>query len=397
MSKLRTGLLFCAALAVPTLSTLAAASETLVSRGGRIPVVSGVEIVTQATGLERPWAIAWLPDGRAVITQKKGSLRLLNQDGTLDPAEIAFPVAVTGGGESWGQGGLLDVALHPDYAENGWLYFTYSTGDPSANRTAVGRARLEDGALTGFEEIWENPDDKRSGAHFGSRLLFLDDGSLLVSIGDGGNPPIMFDGDEIRKQAQNPATAFGSVIRLNDDGSVPEDNPFAGDEEVLAEMWSFGHRNIQGMAIDPETGAIWANEHGAGGGDELNRLEAGKNYGWPAVTFARNYRDGSLIADAIDGPEFTAPTVVWLDTNAPSGLLVYRGEAFADWDGMILSGGLVTQDLRLISLAEDGGRPSEQRLPIGHRVRDVRLGPDGQLYVLTDGEEARLLRLTPAP
>lgn len=363
---------------------------------GMIAQESGYDLRVVAEGLFLPWAVAWLPDGSAIITEKRGTLRVLREGSLSDPIE--FPVPVTSGGEGGitrGQGGLMDVAVAPDFEETGWLYFTYSTGDPSANRTEIGRARWDGSSLPEFEVLWRNPDDKSSGQHFGARLLFLPDGTFLATIGDGGNPPVMFDGDEIRKQAQNRTTAFGTVIRLNPDGSIPEDNPrFDGD--TLPGLWSYGHRNIQGIARNPESGVIWANEHGAAAGDELNRLMPGQNYGWPAATFSRNYRDGSLISERTELPGAVHPRVVWLDTHAPSGLTVYHGSEFPAWRGAVLSGGLVTRDIRVIRGGESNRRPGESRIPIGERVRDVRQSPDGGLYVLTDSENGQLLRIIPS-
>jgi glucose/arabinose dehydrogenase len=286
----------------------------------------------------------------------------------------------------------MDVAVDPNFARNRLVYFTYSEGDASANRTAVARTRLDANRLSRFQRLFANADSKTRGQHFGSRLLFLPDGSLLVSIGDGGNPPISFAGADIRQQAQNVRTHFGKVLRLNPDGSVPRDNPLRTTEGARPEIWSFGHRNVQGLARDPETGAVWASEHGAAAGDEINRLEAGANYGWPAVTFARNYFDGSLISTETRREGMQDPVVVWLDTHSPSGLAVYRGQEFPQLRGALLSGGLITQDIRVIR-PQPAGRARETRIPIGARVRDVAIGPDGRIYILTDGESARLLRI----
>lgn len=371
------------------------ASATHISRGP-VPEVTGFELQVVADDLFLPWAIDWLPDGTALINEKRGTVRVL-REGTLSEP-IDFPHAVTSGGSGGitrGQGGLLDVAVSPDYAQTSWVYFTYSSGDQRANRTEVARVRFDGENFSDFETIWRNPDDKSRGAHFGSRLLFLPDGTFLVTIGDGGNPPIMFRGEEIRRQAQNKATAFGKVLRLNADGSFPEDNPpFEG--ESLPGLWSYGHRNIQGIDFDPETARIWANEHGASRGDELNLLRPGENYGWPAATHSRNYGSQSAISDATSQPGMIDPKLVWMSTHAPSGLLIYRGDEFPAWDGAILSGGLVTRDVRVIENAPDSASIRERRIPIGQRVRDVRLGPDGGLYILTDDQKGQLLRVVPS-
>jgi glucose/arabinose dehydrogenase len=332
-----------------------------------------------------------------VVTEREGRVRLV-RDGVLDAAPITFPVPVTSGGDGGitrGQGGLMDVAASPNFARDLTLYFTYAEGDPKANGTVVARARLEGTRLTGVTPIYRNPDMKERGQHFGSRLLFMPDGSLLVSIGDGGNPPVLFRDGNIRLQAQSLSTVFGKVLRITPDGRAQEGNPFLGMSNARGEIWTFGHRNVQGLARDSVTGMIWASEHGAAGGDELNQLDAGVNYGWPAVTYAREYADGALISDKTRAPDMRDPVVVWLDTHAPSGLAIYHGDRLPSLKGAILSGGLVTQDIRVVR-PQDGQRARETRIPVGERVRDVKLGPDGFVYVLTDGERGRVLRLDQA-
>jgi glucose/arabinose dehydrogenase len=341
--------------------------------------------------------MTWLPDGSLVVTEREGRVRLI-RDGVLVPEPIAFPAPVTSGGDGGitrGQGGLMDVAASPNFARDRTLYFTYAEGDPKANRTVVARARLEGARLTGLTPIYRNPDMKERGQHFGSRLLFMPDGSLLVSIGDGGNPPVQFRDGNIRLQAQSLSTVFGKVLRLTPDGRAQAGNPFLGASNARGEIWTLGHRNIQGLAHDSVTGKIWASEHGAAGGDELNRLDAGINFGWPAVTYAREYADGALISDKTRASDMRDPVLVWLDTHAPSGLAVYNGDRLPGLKGAILSGGLVTQDIRVVR-PQEGQRARETRIPVGERVRDVRVGPDGFVYVLTDGERGRVLRLEPA-
>lgn len=365
-----------------------------ISDGG-VPTATGYRIEVVAEGLFLPWSLAWLPDGTALITEKRGTLRTL-RDGELgDP--IDFPAPLTSGGSGGiteGQGGLLDIAVSPTFNADRLLYFTYATGDETANRTTVGRGRWANGELTAFETIWQNPVDKPAGQHFGSRLVFIPDGTLVVSVGDGGNPPVSFAGEDIRLQAQNPVNALGSTIRLNPDGSIPEDNPDFGVPTVPG-LWTYGHRNIQGMARDPETGEVWANEHGAFRGDELNLLRPGRNFGWPAVTFSRNYYVPTKISDHVSLPEMEDAKLVWMKTNAPSGLAVYRGSAFPRWNGAVLSGSLKTKSVRVIRFGENQTQPSETHIPINQRVRDVRVGPDGWVYVLTDATEGQLLRIVP--
>jgi glucose/arabinose dehydrogenase len=384
-----------AALAL-ALTAADAFADTRISRG-RIAAEEGLRLTPVVEGLVFPWGMTWLPDGAIVVTEREGRVRVI-RDGVLSPAPIAFPTAVTSGGDGGitrGQGGLMDVAASPSFAKDRTLYFTYAEGDPKANRTIVARAKLDGAGLGKLTTIFANPDFKERGQHFGSRLLFLPDGALLVSIGDGGNPPIEFQGAHIRQQAQSPASVFGKVLRLDPDGKPRAGNPFAAVSGARAEIWTFGHRNIQGIARDSATGKIWASEHGAAGGDELNLLEAGGNYGWPAVTFAREYANGALISDKTRAPDMRDPELVWLDTHAPSGLLVYRGDKLARVNGAILSGGLISQDVRVVR-PQEGQRARETRIPVGERVRDVRVGPDGFVYVLTDGEKGRLLRLEPA-
>jgi glucose/arabinose dehydrogenase len=383
-------------LAVLAFTATHAFAEPRISRG-RVAEEGGVRLAPLVDGLAYPWSMTWLPDGTLVVTEREGRLRLI-RDGVLSPEPITFPVPVTSGGDGGitrGQGGLMDVAASPNFARDRTLYFTYAEGDPKANRTVVARARLKGASLTGLSPIYRNPDMKERGQHFGSRLLFTPDGSLFVSIGDGGNPPVQFQGGNIRLQAQRLSTVFGKVLRLTPDGRAQAGNPFLGASNARGEIWTLGHRNVQGLAHDSVTGKIWASEHGAAGGDELNRLDAGINFGWPAVTYAREYADGALISDRTQAPDMRDPVLVWLDTHAPSGLAVYNGDRLPGLKGAILSGGLVTQDIRVVR-PQEGQRARETRIPVGERVRDVRVGPDGFVYVQTDGERGRVLRLDQA-
>ena len=294
---------------------------------------------------------------------------------------------------AYGQGGLLDVALHPDFASNRLVYLTLSTGDQDANRTALARGRLDGHALVDTEIIFRNADAKSGGQHFGSRLVWLPDGSLLMSIGDGGNPPTSFAGENIRDQAQNAGTHFGSVLRLNDDGTPHPDNPLASEPGARPETWSIGHRNIQGMARDPVSGRVWANEHGSRGGDELNLIAGGSNYGWPEVTYSNEYW-GPRISDETSRSGIADPVLVWTPSKAPSGLTFYTGDRYPEWKGSLFSGALKLRQVRRILL--DGAKVvEEEKLTIGQRVRDVRQGPDGYLYLLTDEDDGGLLRILP--
>ena len=386
-----------------TVSLLASAAlaETRLSRGF-VPVQEGVEITEVLSGLEFPWGLAALPDGMILITQRDGAIRIV-KDGTLSDTKIPFPAVVMtersgpDGNIVRGQGGLLDIAVSPNFADDKLLFFTYSTGKLDANRTAIARAVWTGDGLEDFKEIFQVSKAKRDGQHFGSRLAFMGDGTLLATIGDGGNPPLEFLDTLQREQAQNLQSYFGSVIRINPDGSVPDGNPFAELAGAKPEIWSFGHRNAQGIVVDPSSGAVWASEHGPLGGDELNRVEKGLNYGWPRVTFGRDYRDGSVITPNIAGPNFEAPALAWVDTHAPGGLLLYAGSAFPEWKGDLLSAGLASRDIRRIEI-EDGKVAGETRIPVGTtRMRDFEIGIDGTLYAITDGAEGKLLRIAPAP
>lgn len=345
--------------------------------------------VIAVDSLERPWGMAWLPDGTLLVTERPGRLRVI-RDGVLDPAPVRGVPEVL----AVGQGGLLDVSVHPRFAENQWVYFTYSHGTVAANRTRVARARLNGSTLTDWTVIFEVNRSKQSGQHFGSRIVWLPDRTMLVSIGDGGNPPIRLDGEWIRNQAQNLENRLGKIVRLNDDGSVPADNPFVGKPDADSAVWSYGHRNIQGMAFDPVSKKVWVTEHGARGGDELNRIEPGENYGWPVVTHSREYSGGEISSER-SRPGMVDPLVVWTPATAPSGLMVYRGDRFPQWQGDLFAGGLVSKDVRRIKLDGAGTVVSQTSIPIGQRVRDVRQGPDGSIYILTDESNGRLIRLEP--
>ncbi|MEO1007921.1 MAG: PQQ-dependent sugar dehydrogenase [Planctomycetota bacterium] len=362
---------------------------------GETPNATGYAIEVVLDGLDHPWAIAWLPDGRQIITERPGNVLLV--DGSdIEYVEGAPPAAPLG------QGGLMDVALHPNFATNNVVYFTYASGTARANRTIMARGTLAldaDGGprIDGLEEIFRVAHDKRGGQHFGSRILWLPDGTMLVSIGDGGNPPVRLGDDWIRNTAQSLDHHFGKTLRLNDDGTPADGNPFAvgdGATGIAATVYTYGHRNIQGMARNPETGTIWATEHGARGGDELNRITPGSNYGWPLATYSREYR-GPRISDTTTLEGGVQPDVVWTPCIAPSGLAFYTGDQFEDWQGDLFAGGLILEQIRRVDLDGDDVVKIET-IPIGKRVRDVRQGPDGFLYVLTDEQQGQLLRLVPS-
>ena len=355
-----------------------------------VPAERGFRAVSLLRGLEHPWGMAWLPNGDILVTERPGRLRRV-RDGQLASGSITGVPKVFDSG----QGGLLDVGLHPRFEENSQVYFTYAHGNAIANRTRVATAVLNGNRLDNWQVIFEVAASKIGGQHFGSRLLWLPDETLLVSIGDGGNPPVRLEGDWIRKQAQNRQSHLGKILRFKDDGSVPPDNPFVNSADVQPTIWSYGHRNIQGLAYDPMRSMVWASEHGALGGDELNLIQAGRNYGWPAVTFSREYFDGSKISPHTSKPSMVDPVAVWMTAIAPSGLVVYSGTQFEKWRGDIFVGGLKSQDIRRIDLNEVGQVVGQSALRIGQRVRDVRQGPDGLLYVLTDESNGSLIRLEP--
>jgi aldose sugar dehydrogenase len=344
---------------------------------------------TVVEGLERPWSMAWLPDKTMLVTEKVGRLRLIRQ-GNLLPTPIAGVPKVM----SSGQGGLMDVSLHPRFAQNQLIYLTYAHGSQNANRTRLVRAKLAGNTLQDLKVIFEVSQEKSDGQHFGSRIAWLPDGTLLLAIGDGGNPPVELTGDLIRKQAQNLRSHLGKIVRLKDDGSVPPDNPFVNNNNADPKIWSYGHRNIQGLAYDPTKKRVWVTEHGARGGDELNLSEAGKNYGWPIVTHSQEYFGGEISPER-SRAGMVAPKVVWTPAIAPSGLAIYTGDRFPAWQGDLFAGGLVGKGIRRIDLNDSGNVQSQEEIPIGQRVRDVRQGPDGLLYVLTDESNGRLLRLEP--
>jgi len=358
---------------------------------GEVPAESGFSSVTVLQGLEHPWSMAWLPNGDLLITERPGRLRLVKNGRLLDAPVGGIPKVF-----ATGQGGLLDVRLHPRFSENRRIYFSYAHGSAKANHTRVAAAEFNGDRLENWTVIFQVGVNKSGNQHFGSRLLWLPDESLLVSIGDGGNPPIRLAGDWIRKQAQNKRNHLGKILRLDDTGDAPQDNPFSDMIDADKSIWSYGHRNIQGLAYDSLRKMVWASEHGALGGDELNCIRRGGNYGWPAATFSREYLGGFKISDHVSKPGMVDPQVVWMTAIAPSGLMVYTGDRFSQWHGDIFVGGLKSQDIRRIDLDHSGHVIAQTALRIGHRVRDVRQGPDGLIYVLTDETDGHLIRLEPA-
>jgi aldose sugar dehydrogenase len=358
---------------------------------GDVPAERGFRAVTLLQGLEHPWGITWLPNGDILVTERPGRLRLVREDRLVSNPIPGVPEVFDSG-----QGGLLDVSLHPRFEKNRKVYFTYAYGTSKANRTRVAAAVWDGAVLANWQVIFEVTVAKPGSQHFGSRLMWLPDGTLLVSIGDGGNPPVRLGGDWIRNQAQNRRSHLGKIVRLNDDGSIPRDNPFSASADAEPAVWSSGHRNVQGLAYDSLRDMVWASEHGALGGDELNVVQAGLNYGWPAVSYSREYFDGSKVSPYTSKPGLVDPKVVWTTAIAPSGLVVYTGNRFPEWHGDVFAGGLKSQDVRRLDLDADGRVIGQSALRIGERVRDVRQGPDGLLYVITDESNGSLIRLEPA-
>ncbi len=334
-------------------------------------------------GLDTPWGMAWLPNGDVLITEKGGNIRLV-RGGVLarEPVGLVPSVAVIG------QGGLMDVAVDPDFTSTGFVFFSYATGSAEANVTRVARARFDGKSFSDWVDIWGNPRTKQGGQHFGSRIAFLPDKTMLVSIGDGGNPPARLDGDLIRKKAQDRAFAFGKILRMDRDGRPPSDNPFATEAGVAAFVWTYGHRNIQGLTVDPATGRVFATEHGARGGDELNHIVKGGNFGWPLVTYSKEY-SGPEITTERSRPGMVDPLLVWQASSAPSGL------AFSN--GGLVSGSLVGRNAQWVGLNAEQKVGDLRVLSIGARVRDIKTGPDGILYGLTDerGSAGRFLKFVP--
>lgn len=340
---------------------------------------------TVASGLEHPWGLAFLPDGRLLITERPGRLRLVTQQGELSPPLPGVP-------EVWasGQGGLLDIALDRDFAHNAMLYVCFAERDGRGGRTALARARLIDGAAPKLDQlkvIFRQQGPLSSGLHYGCRIAQGPDGHLFLALGDHF---------AFRDEAQNLGNHLGKLVRITPDGAVPSDNPFVGRRDAMPEIWSYGHRNVQSLAFNPFSGALWEIEHGPRGGDEVNIIGKGKNYGWPVIGFGIDY-SGAKIHEATAKPGMEQPIKVWVPSIAPSGMAFYRGTLFPGWRGSLFTGALAAQ--LLVRLTLDGDRVTgEERLlaSLGERIRDVREGPDGALWLLTDAPNGRLLRVAPA-
>ena len=345
-----------------------------------VPTSAGpVEVSRFADGLERPWGIDFLPDGRALVTEKPGRLRIMARDGSLSP-----PLAGTPKVFAQGQGGLMDVAADPDFARNRTVYLAYAEpGENGTAGTALGRGTLGESGIEEFQVIFRQSPKVDGGNHFGTRIAFAPDGHIFLTLGER----YKFD------PAQKRDNTLGKVVRLNRDGSLPKDNPFAGEGKTAGAIWSYGHRNIEAAAIDPRSGSLWIGEMGPLGGDELNRPEAGRNYGWPVVSWGKHY-DGRDIPDPPTRKDFADAAIHWTPVISPSGMVFYTGGLFRDWQGSALLGGLSARGL--VRVAIDGSSAKEvERIPLDARIRDVAQGPDEALYVITDAADGVVLRLAP--
>jgi glucose/arabinose dehydrogenase len=359
------------------------AAEAQAPRSPSPESVKGIVAVENiANGLEHPWALAFLPDKRMLVTERPGRLRLVNPDGKLSEPLAGVPQVY-----ARGQGGLLDVALSPTFDKDRLVYLSFAEPGDGGAGTAVARGRLGDRGLEKTEVIWRQQPKVNGPNHFGSRIVFRRDGTLFVTLGDRFN---------YSDSAQDLSTTLGKIVRINPDGSAPKDNPFVGRGVGRPEIWSYGHRNIQAAALQPETGRLWTVEHGARGGDELNRPEAGKNYGWPVISYGRHY-SFLPIGEGTAKAGMEQPVYYWDPVIAPSGMAHYTGDLFAGWKGNILIGSLTPGLLVRLVLKNDKVEREERYLgDVRERIRDVRQAADGSLYLLTDARNGRILRATPA-
>ena len=373
--NLRRAVISAFAIALSLVASVPSVAQTVKSDEHEFRVVKVVE------GLDHPWSVAFLPDGRMLVTERSGRLRIV-RDGKLDPQPVSGLPQIA----QHGQGGLLDVALHPRFAENSLVYLSYAARGSDGVGTEVARGRLNGSRLENVQVIFRQQPKGGSGNHFGSRLVFDRAGLLYITLGDRGE----------KDRAQMPGDHAGSVIRVHDDGRVPADNPFAGKPGWKPEKFTLGNRNIQGAALHPQTGQLWTHEHGPQGGDEVNVIRAGANYGWPVITYGVNYGIGTRIGEGTAKAGMLQPLHYWVPSIAPSGMAFYTGDKFPRWRGDLFVGAL--KDEMLVRLKLDGEKVvREERLLKGiGRIRDVRAGPDGHIYLLTDESSGMLVRLEPA-
>jgi glucose/arabinose dehydrogenase len=345
-------------------------------------VKTGYKVTEIANGLDHPWSMAFLPDGSMLVTERQGRLRRI-KGGTLQSQPIAGVPAVHTGS----QAGLFDIVLHPNFAQNHIVYLTYAAGTAAANGTQVARARFDGDTLQDLQVIFKATPLKDTDNHYGGRMAFLPDGTFVLTIGEGF---------EYREQAQDLTSDLGKIVRLNEDGSVPQDNPFVGQAGVRPEIYTWGHRNAQGLIFDAQSGLLYETEHGPRGGDELNIIVAHKNYGWPVITYGMDY-SGAYVSPYTQRQGLEQPVIYWTPSIAPSGLAMYRGEKFPAWKGDLFVGALAFKHLRRVHLDERGNVMNQEELlnDLHWRIRDVRAAPDGYLYVCTDEADGRVLRLEP--
>lgn len=337
-----------------------------------------VRVETLAAGLDHPWGMAFLPDGGMLVTERSGTLRRVGKDGSLSAPLAGVPKVY-----AEGQGGLLDVTLDPGFAANSLVYIAYAEKGEDGAGTAVARGRLTETGLEDVNVIFRQVPKVTGNLQFGSRLVFARDGKLFVTLGER----FLFE------VAQDLTNDLGKIVRINPDGSVPDDNPFVGNKDARPEIWSYGHRNPEGAAINPDTGKLWVSEFGPRGGDEINVIEPGKNYGWPVVSWGRHY-GGTAIPEPPTHPEFSDAVAHWNPVISPSGIAFYTGDLFPAWRGNLLIAGL--SSAAILRLTLDGETvKAEERIPMGARMRDVAQGPDGAVYALTDEGDGKILRLTP--
>jgi len=345
-------------------------------------IAAPVRVETVAEGLEHPWGLEFLPDGRMIVTERPGRLRIVTPDGHLSQPLSGVPRVF-----AQGQGGLLDVALSPSFERDHLVYLSFSEPEGDVAGTAVARGKLGERGLEGTQVIWRQKPKVKGSNHWGSRLVFHPDGTLFVTMGERFS---------YRDRAQDLSTTLGKIVRIHPDGSIPRDNPFVGRKGVLPEIWSYGHRNVQAAALEPGTNRLWTVEHGARGGDELNHPEAGKNYGWPVITYGIDY-SGVKIGGGVAKAGMEQPVYFWDPVIAPSGMVFYTGDRYPGWKGSVFVGSL-NPGLLVRLVLENGKVAREERYlgELGERIRDVRQGPDGLLYMLTDNPQGRILKLVPS-
>jgi glucose/arabinose dehydrogenase len=353
--------------------------SAMAQRGG--PPAAEFRVVTVVEGLQNPWSIAWLPNGDMLVTERPGRIRTV-RNGQLLPEPMANVPAV----KASGQGGLFDIVLHPDYASNGWVYISFAKPDAQGNEaaTTVIRAHIRNNALVDIEGVFEADAWSNSAGHYGGRIAFDDDGYMYITSGERMASTAI---DDLSSHpAQQTDNHFGVIVRLNDDGSVPADNPFVGRAGFKPEIWSYGHRNPQGLAFDSATGILWETEHAPQGGDELNAIMPGRNYGWPVIGYGANYGSGTEIHATRYKEGMEQPAAFWVPSIATSGLMVYHGDKFPSWDGNVFVGGLSPTQSRLSRVTVNGTTVTG-RTPMlmqQYRIRDVREGPDGYIYIAVD-------------